>query len=65
MFVQNFEAIENRYECKKLVGEYLEKECGIPPLSIKDNGDYVFSKNEKLEGALLKLPFYLRLFTGR
>lgn len=62
MFIQNFEAISERFECKKIIGEYIQNNFNIPPLSIKENGDYVFAKTVDLEGAIIQLPFYLRAF---
>jgi hypothetical protein len=60
MFITNFEYLNNTFSFTAMLGEYLEKH-GFPVLG-KQEDKYIFAKTDKLQEALIKLPFYLRPF---
>ena len=60
MLISNFEYIENTISFTSSIGKYFEKH-GFPVLGIKNN-KYIFSNTGELKKALLKLPFYLKIF---
>ncbi len=65
MFISNFKLSDSKkyFMCNSLVGNYLTKN-GIPLLSRIDK-KMVFVKNIKLQKALKKMPFYLKIFVKR
>ena len=63
MFIKNFESVPNRYEVGKRLGEYIQKNYNIPPMSINSiNGDYVFSDTPELKKVVSELPYFVRVF---
>ena len=64
MFITNFSEtnINNAFVCGERLGKYIQKNYGITPLSIQENGEYVFSKTNELEKVKNELPFFVRRF---
>lgn len=62
MFISNFKSVDTikYYTCNNVIGKYLTKR-GIPLLSRVDN-KMIFVKTNKLQEALDKMPFYLKIF---
>ena len=60
--ITNPNIIENKYECNEKVMRYLVFKCGIPSLGYSKNRKiWYFTKNEKLEGCLKKMPIWLKI----
>lgn len=62
MYIINFEQLDNTCEINKIIGEYIQKKFKIPPLSIKENGNFIFSNTDEFSLAIQNLPVYLRIF---
>lgn len=60
VMITNPEIIENKYKCRKIIANYLVRECNIPILGI-DKGYYYFSKTNYLDECLSRLPFTLKI----
>ena len=56
----NHKIIHNKYACGKTVARVLQSEFEIPLLSVEGRLFY-FLDNEKLQGALEKLPWWIKI----
>jgi len=53
--------IKDKYECGESIKNYLVFQCGIPILSHDGVGKYYFSKTDKLEQSIKKIPFGIKI----
>ena len=53
--------IKDKYECGESIKNYLVFQCGIPILSHDGAGKYYFSKSEKLDKSIKKIPFGIKI----
>ena len=58
--ITNYDKIPNKYACGKTVAQILQTEFEIPLLSVEGKIFY-FLDNEKLQGALEKLPWWIKI----
>jgi len=61
--ISNISVIENKYKCKKPIMRYLVYKCSLPVLGL-DGDSYYFAKTERLNAALKKMPWHLKLLAG-
>lgn len=63
MYITNPQILpkEKLYKCSKQISKWLQYEHNIPLLG--NEGEYFyFAKTDELEQALLRLPFWLKLY---
>ena len=61
MFVTNYkEVFTNIIEIPQFIGEKIARNC--PFVSRAKNGDYVFQIDGNFRNAIIKSPFYVRLY---
>ena len=58
--INNVEIIQRKFECGKIVANYLIYEKKLPLLSVK-NSRYYFIKDERLEDILDSSPWRIKL----
>lgn len=56
-------SIDEKYECGRIIMEYLVYRCNIPILGFEGDRFY-FAKTHKLEDSLKRMPFYLKILGG-
>jgi len=61
--INNISVIENKYKCKRNIMKYLVYKCQLPVLGL-DGDSYYFAKTERLDAALKKMPWHLKLLAG-
>lgn len=61
--ITNGNLIVNSYKCTHAIMEYLVYEAGIAILSY-DNRYYYFARTKKLESALEKMPWHLKVLAS-
>jgi hypothetical protein len=63
MYIKNIDSISNdkKYKCKKQLAKWLQYEQHLPLLSEKEDF-YYFARTHELEQALLKIPFWLKMY---
>ena len=59
--ITNTEFIKDKYECGESIKNYLVFQCGIPILSHDGAGKYYFSKTDKLNQSIKKIPFGIKI----
>jgi len=59
--ILNPDFIKDKYECGESIKNYLVFQCGIPILSHDGAGKYYFSKTDKLEQSIKKIPFGIKI----
>ena len=57
--IRNHEVIKNKFECGKIVANYLQKH-GVPLLNAEDN-KYYFVNSKRLKDALDKAPLWIKI----
>ena len=54
--------IKNKYECNRIIAEYLIFQCKLPVLSYSPkNNTYYFTDNDKLKASLKNMPLFVKL----
>jgi len=61
IMILNPDFIKDKYECGKSIKNYLVFQCGIPILSYDGAGKYYFSKSEKLDESIKKIPLGIQI----
>jgi len=59
--ILNPDFIKDKYKCGESIKNYLVFQCGIPILSHDGVGKYYFSKSEKLEKCVKKIPLGIKI----